>query len=239
MRRASCNRRASCVSRVGSRRRGFFASAAALLLASVAPADTNAQDECACLWEGSFADVQRATDLVVAGTVADIKGNALDLVIERSLRGDAYFDEIRIWLRTRDYCRPPIEDFPAGSRWVMALYRIDRVPEDGFDPGTPNQSYGRKGDYYLSSCGGYWLSYSGEAVTGNLVDAPRWARDPEMQPVLLPLLEAFVRGQADREALAEASREDPALNELMLDTRAFLRGDDALERDEPLKPDQR
>jgi hypothetical protein len=100
------------------------------------------------------------------------------------------------------------------------------VPEDGFDPGTPNQSYGRTGDYYLSSCGGYWLSYSGEAVTGNLIDAPRWARETDMQPVLIGLIEAFVAGRADREALRAATEEDPALDNLMLDTRAFLRGDD-------------
>lgn len=233
MRRAPCSRSAA------ARRFAGFAGTAALLLAPfLMPAEPAAQDECACLWQGSFADVQQATDLVVAGTVAVTKGNALDLSIERSLRGDPYFDEIRIWLRTRDYCRPSIDDFPAGSRWVMALYRIDEVPEGGFDPGTPNQSYGRKGDYYLSSCGGYWLNYSGEAVTGNLVDAPRWARDPDMQPVLMPLLEAFVRGRADREALAEATREDPALDALMLDTRAFLRGDDALEADDPPAKDK-
>jgi hypothetical protein len=102
------------------------------------------------------------------------------------------------------------------------------VPEDGFDPGTPNQSYGRKGDYYLSSCGGYWLSYSGEAVTGNLVDAPRWARDPEMQPVLMAAARSLRAGPGRSRGAAEASREDPALDELMLDTRAFLRGDDRL-----------
>lgn len=176
---------------------------------------------------------------MVAGTVARTRGNALDLTIERSLRGDSWFEEIRIWLRTRDYCRPPIDDFPEGSRWVMALYRINEVPEGGFNPGTPNFSFGRKGDYYLSSCGGYWLNYSGEAVTGNLVDAPRWAREPDMQPVLMPLLEAFVKGRADREALAEATREDPALNDLMLDTRAFLRGDDALDLDKPPRREPR
>ena len=104
--------------------------------------------------------------------------------------------------------------------------RLVEVPEDGFNPSTPNQSYGRQGDYYLSSCGGYWLSLSGEAVTGNLVDAPRWARDPDMQPVLLTLLAAYLRGEAGRDALSEATKEDPALNELMLDTRAFLRGDE-------------
>jgi hypothetical protein len=162
----------------------------------------------------------------VAGRVVEIKGNAVDLAVERKLRGNAYLDEIRIWMQRKDYCRPDAGEFPEGSRWVMALTRIEDVPEDGFDPATPNVSYGRPGDYYLSSCGGYWLKYQGEAVTGNLVDAPRWAREPDMQPVLLELLAAYLRGDADRAALKEATQKDPALDALMLDTRAFLRGDD-------------
>jgi hypothetical protein len=199
---------------------------------------TSARAECACLWQGAFADVQQETDVVVAGTVIRSKGNALDLEVEKSLRGDAYFDEIRIWMQTRDYCRPPVDEFPVGSRWVMALNRIREVPPDGFDPGTPNQSYGRVDDYYLSNCGGYWLSYVGEAVTGNLIDAPRWAREPEMQPVLISLIEAYLSGRADREALREATREDPALDELLLDTRAFLRGDPELEAPEKQEKQQ-
>ena len=198
----------------------------ALLLVSAA-----ARSECACLWQGSFADVQGDTDLVVAGEVQAVKGNALDLRVVDELRGLAYLDTIRIWLHTRDYCRPSIDGFPVGSRWVMALDKIRTVPADGFDPGTPNQSYGRPGDYILSNCGAYWLNYSGEAVTGNLIDAPRWAREVAMRPVLLALLKAYVRGDADREALKQASAKDPALDELLLDTKAFLRGDDAL--DEP------
>jgi hypothetical protein len=182
--------------------------------------------ECGCLWEGSFAEVQARADLIVAGTVVEIKGNAVDLQVEESLRGKTYLDQIRIWMATRDYCRPEAEAFPPGSRWIMALNRISEVPDDGFDPGTPNQSFGRVDDYYLSNCGGYWLNYSGEAVTGNLVNAPRWARDPDMTPVLLDLLRAYVRGEASREALQKASEEDPELTDLMLDTKAFLRGQD-------------
>jgi hypothetical protein len=87
-------------------------------------------------------------------------------------------------------------------------------------------SYGRPGDYSLSSCGGYWLSRSGDWVSGNLVQAPRWVRDPKMTPVLIDLLVAFIDGRVDAEALAKASREDPAARELMLDTKAFLRESD-------------
>ena len=224
MRRASCSR--ECPKRARIRR--AIAAALSASLAAAVPGSAFAQDECSCLWEGSFADVQSKADVVIAGSVTTRKGNAVDMTIENRLRGDTFFDEIRVWMHTRDYCRPDAEEFPPGSRWVMALTRIDEVPEDGFDPSTPNQSFGRPGDYYLSSCGGYWLSVSGEAVTGNLIDAPRWARDPDMQPVLLTLLAAYLRGEADRDALSEAIREDPALDELMLDTRAFLRGDEEI-----------
>ena len=69
-------------------------------------------------------------------------------------------------------------------------------------------------------------SLNGDWVTGNLVDAPRWVREPKMTPVLLDLLADYVAGTVDAEALLEASRDDPAARELMLDTRAFLREDE-------------
>lgn len=203
--------------------------AGALALALL-PASGSLRAECGCLWEGSFSDVQASADLVVAAEVLRIKGNAVDIAIEEQLRGEAYLDDIRVWMETRDYCRPPAEEFPVGSRWILALKRITDVPDDGFDPSTPNQSFGRRDDYYLSSCGGYWLTYNGEVVTGNLVNAPRWARDPDMTPVFMDVLRAFLRGETDSEALLEASREDPAMMELFLDTKAFLRGDEDIGR---------
>ena len=179
--------------------------------------------ECDCLWQGSFVEVQSRADLVVSGTVAAGKGNSIDLAIDRLLRGNTDAADIRVWLKTGDYCRPEPELFPVGSEWVMALQRIDEEVPGGFNPHTPNVSYGRKGDYQLSSCGGYWLHRSGDWVTGNLVDAPRWVREPKMTPVLLDLVAAFIDGEVSARTLAEASREDPATRQLMLDTKAFLR----------------
>lgn len=197
-------------------------AALTLLLSALAP---TAQAECECLWEGSFADVEASTDLVLAATVQRIKGNSMDLLIEETLRGKVYLDTVRVWLKTADYCRPEVDEFPVNSRWVFALNKIREVPDDGFDPLTPNISYGRPDDYYLSECGGYWLTYEGEAVTGNLVDAPRWARDPDMTPVLMSVIRSYVNGDTSKEALKAATEEDPALDNLMLDTKAFLRGD--------------
>jgi hypothetical protein len=192
---------------------------AALLLAGSAAG----RAECECLWQGSFAEVQRNATVVVSGEVIAARGNSIDLAIDRTLRGDPERPDIRIWLKTGDYCRPEPELFPVGSEWVMALQRIDEDVPGGFNPHTPNVSHGRVGDYILSSCGGYWLRRSGNWVTGNLVDAPRWVREPQMTPVLLDLVADYVAGRVDAQALAEASRRDPAARDLLLDTREFLR----------------
>lgn len=181
--------------------------------------------ECECLWEGSFSDVQADTDLVISGTVIATAGNSIDLEVERLLRGNHAGDSMRIWLKTDDYCRPEVDLFPVGTQWVMALYAIrERVP-GGFNPATPSVSYGRAGDFTLSSCGGYWLSRQGDLVSGNLVDGPRWVREPKMTPVLLDIVADYVRGNLDLDTLLRASQEDPKLRELMLDTRTFIRNE--------------
>jgi len=183
----------------------------------------NVHAECECLWEGSFTDVQANTSLVISGTVLSGKGNSIDLQVDRILRGEEKLPSIRVWLKTGDYCRPEPSVFPNDSQWVMALNRIEQEVPGGFNPNTPNISYGRVEDYTLSSCGGYWLSNNEGWVTGNLVKAPRWVREPKMTPVLLDLLAAFVAGDVGVDALIEASKVDPALRELMQDTKAFLR----------------
>lgn len=195
-----------------------------LLLLLLSPPGTLA--ECECLWQGSFSEVQADTDLVVSGTVIQARGNSIDLSIDRLLRGQEHLPDIRVWLKTGDYCRPEPALFPIASQWVMALHRIEQEVPGGFNPHTPNISYGRREDYYLSSCGGYWLEQSENWVTGNLINAPRWDRAPKMTPVLLDLLAEYINGDIEADALLEASREDPALRELMLDTRAFMRGDE-------------
>ena len=167
-----------------------------------------ANAECECLWQGSFSEVQAEASLVAGGTVVEGKGNSIDLSVEHLLRGDEPRETIRIWLRTGDYCRPEASEFPIGSQWLMALHKIAKDVPGGFNPHTPNVSYGRVGDYSLSSCGGYWLSLAEDRVTGNLVNAPRWVRDPKMTPVLLDLVADYINGKVDAEALLQASRED-------------------------------
>ena len=201
---------------------GSHAYMSALLLAFFAlPMPVFA--ECGCLWKGAFVDVQAHMPLIVSGRVVAERGNYIDIQTQRVLRGESYVNPIRIWLDRGDLCRAEVGSFPVGTDWVMALERIESVPEGGFDPNTPNLSYGRVGDYSLSRCGGYWLKQGENLVSGNLVGGPRWDRDPKMSPILLDLVEAYVRGHIDVATLEEASKVDPELQELILNTRLFLR----------------
>ena len=194
-----------------------------------------APESCQCLWQGSFTDVAPTSDLVVVGEVAAIRGNAVDLNIEQISLGPDWLTTIRVWTRTGNYCRPPPEQFPPESRWMLALEKITALPEGGFDPSTPNQSFGRVGDYALSACGGYFLDVYGNTATGNLLpDMPRWAYDPKMNPVLIDLINSYLDGTLPIESLQEASQEDPAARELLLDTKSFLRGQDPYPEDEAL-----
>lgn len=193
-----------------------------------------AQAECRCIWEGPFTRVQGQTSTVAAVEVISSSGNSVDLAVEQVLRGDEFRNPVRLWLDTGSLCRPAVDTFAVGSRWVMALNRIEELPQSGFNPHTPNISFGRIDDYSLSRCGGYWLSLTEDRVSGNLTAGPRWDMDPRMSPILLALVADYVSGELSLEALKEAGKLDPALQQLRIDTRAFLR---AQNRSNPVTAD--
>ena len=182
-----------------------------------------AKADCECLWRGSFTKVQADTDLVVSARVVGITGNSIDMTVAQTLRGTLYNQDIRVWLDIGDLCRAEAGTFPLASQWVMALDKINEVAAGGFNPNTPNISYGRVGDYSLSRCGGYWLSQNENLVSGNLSGGPRWVMEPKMSPVLLELVAGYVAGTVDEATLQEAGRVNPELQKLILETRLHLR----------------
>src|SRR6056300_775468 len=101
---------------------------------------------CECLWQGSFADITEQVDYIGHGRVVQIKGNSMDIEVIDELKGTSYRDHVRIWLKTGDLCRADIQQFEVGQEWILAMNKIEAVPEGGFNPMTPNISYGRKGD---------------------------------------------------------------------------------------------
>lgn len=211
---------------------------------------------CGCLWQGSFIDIIDRADLVVSGQVTVSRGNSFDIEVDEVLRGSEFRAQIRIWgyldmdpvevgrsagpgprsteskqgalsfEQLEPRCRTDVAEFTPGSRWVLALQRIDSVPPHGFDPDTPNLSYGRPRDYALSQCGVYWLARDGSVVSGNILQAQRWEYRGTPNPVLLySLLTAYLRGETDRDTLKQALREPDRqkTRQLMDQTREFLR----------------
>ncbi len=178
---------------------------------------------CSCLWQGPFSTVYKNADLVVSGKISVSKGNSVDLEVEQILSGKEYLPDIRIWMQTANLCRPSVENFLSGSRWVMALDRIEKDSPGSFNPNTPNISHGRIGDYSLSKCGGYWLQLNENRVSGNLTGGTRWEMNPKMTPVLLDLLAEYIAGNLSLEKLTEAARKSNVPRELMQDTKSFLR----------------
>lgn len=189
-------------------------------------------EACSCLWQGSFSRITDHADLIVSGVVISNKGNSLDFsisqtLIDRKTNGEEFQPEIRIWGANGKECRPPITHFPIDSTWVMALKKITTDIPGGFNPNTPNISYGRINDYYLSSCGAYWLHVhedsSSSYVTGNLTNKNRWQwQDEAMNPVLIDLIEAYIHGTIPENVLVKAAKPTSHVKELMQKTKQFL-----------------
>ena len=178
---------------------------------------------CDCLWQGPFKAVYDNADLLAHVRVEATKGNSADLRLLETLSGKEYRENIRLWADTGELCRPEIDQFSEGSEWVIAEQRIDTPPEDGFNPFKPNISFGRRGDYFLSNCGVYWLPVKGGRVSGNILTATRWQYlDPKKTPVIMPLFYQWLNGEVSDATLNEAVRPQPASRQLLNDTKIFL-----------------
>ena len=178
---------------------------------------------CRCIWEGNFTNLDLGSHTIVVGQVVSHSGNSLDLSVMEVLRGPLYQDQVRVWGAIGNLCRADVKEFEQGSQWLMVLDKIEEIPEWGFNPSTPNFSYGRVGDYELSRCGVYWLKHHNGYLSGNVDDSRRWFYlDRKKSPVSLELVKAFIDGRADKELLAKAAAEREAKQELQTDTRVFL-----------------
>jgi hypothetical protein len=170
---------------------------------------------CDCLWQGSFNHAAPRADLITSGTIIASKGNAIDLRVDTIIAGKEFREVIRVWGDNGKLCRPSIENFSVDSQWLLAVSRITETPADGFDPNTPNISFGREQDYFLSNCGAYWLSLNNGYVSGNLINGQRWQwQDKKMNPVLLELVDAYLRGVLPDQALIEAAKPQTASKKL-------------------------
>ena len=178
---------------------------------------------CECLWEGPFKSVYSEADLVVYGEVSARQGNGFDLVVDTIFQGSEYREQIRVWGKKDDLCRPEVDEFTPGSQWVMALKRIDNPPADAFNPFKANISFGRQDDFSLSSCGVYWLPVKQQRVSGNILDGSRWQYlDTKKTPVIMPVFEAWIKNILPDDAIAEAVKPQTRARQLLNETKIHL-----------------
>ncbi len=183
---------------------------------------------CECLWQGSFSKSFNKADFIVSGTVVASKGNSIDFSIDQTfldkqIGGKEFLSTVRVWTDDGKQCRPEVNLFPVNSQWVFALNKITEEVDGGFNPNTPNISYGRKNDYYLSKCGANWLQVQEGYATGNLINGRRWEwENEEMNPVLVPLIDAYVKGIIPQQALVEAAKPLSETKKMMEQTKQFI-----------------
>jgi len=162
---------------------------------------------CECQWQGPFSWLVDDADIVALVSMGGGKGNSRDAQIDDLLKGKEFEPHIRIWGDYKNECRAQLHQFGVGTRLLVALHRIDEVPVGGFNPSTPNMSYGRVGDYALSRCGAYWLSEKNGQLTGNITSVFEWDYDPDMDPVPYYVMADFVAGKASYKDIIEHSAE--------------------------------
>ncbi len=190
---------------------------------------------CECLWQGSFSQITDDADFIISGEVIASKGNSADIRIDHrhldlAINYSEFKTDIRIWGDDGKQCRPDIHDFPIGSQWVLALKKITSIKPGNFNPNTPNISYGRLNDYYLSKCGAYWLKLEEGYISGNLVQGHRWQwQNKKMNPVRLELVDAYIKGIIPEPALIEAAKPLTETKKLMNETRLFIQGQKSLD----------
>jgi len=139
---------------------------------------------CTCLWGGPFAKVALGQELVLYGEVLDYYRHGMEVKVIEILKGKEERSTIRIWGDNGALCRPYVNSFPIGTRWIFA---ISALPEAMMDDQSPS-FWGRffpkssKRDYVISVCGDFWVAVRGERAVGRIT-TPQWSQPPEWVPL--------------------------------------------------------
>jgi len=116
---------------------------------------------CSCLSTPPFSEVAIKGDLVIVGVVLSYHENAMQVQVDRVLKGIEERKTITVWGDDGTQCRPYVSNFPLTTKWVFTLFR------SGEKITPPPPAAGRP-YYELSSCGRYWLEVRGNEATGKI-----------------------------------------------------------------------
>lgn len=105
---------------------------------------------CTCNWAGPFTKVALRTDLVVLAEVRSHERHRMDVALVDVLKGAERRRVVTVLGGDEASCRPRVSGFPPGTRWILALARMNAR------------------DYALSECGEFWLEVRGDRAVGRI-----------------------------------------------------------------------
>jgi len=133
---------------------------------------------CTCLWGGPFAKISLGQELVVYGEMLGYYRHSMEVKVLEVLKGkEEEGSTIRIWGDNGALCRPYVNGFPIGTRWIFA---VSTLPETMMNDQSPSSlgrlfsNWGRlfsnpsRPDYVLSVCGDFSVAVRGERAVGRI-----------------------------------------------------------------------
>jgi len=111
---------------------------------------------CSCVWKGPFLTAAQDAPLVVIGKILRHhvgKSPTMDVLVLETLKGGILDSGMNIQMGDGMYCRPTVDVFPVGTRWVLAINGAGAKPGNG---------------WAISHCGEYWLKVEGDYVVGSI-----------------------------------------------------------------------
>jgi hypothetical protein len=113
-------------------------------------------ESCSCVWKGPFLTAAQDAPLVVIGKIIRHhpgKSPAMDVQVLETLKGGILDSGMVLQMGDGMYCRPTIDVFPPGTKWILAINGQGAKPGKGLA---------------ISHCGEYWLSVENDYVVGSI-----------------------------------------------------------------------
>jgi hypothetical protein len=111
---------------------------------------------CSCVWKGPFLTASQDAPLVVIGKIIRHhpgKSPTMDVLVLETLKGGILDSGMVVQMGDGMYCRPTIDVFPPGTKWILAINGQGAKPGNGLA---------------ISHCGEYWLRVEEDYVVGSI-----------------------------------------------------------------------
>lgn len=111
---------------------------------------------CSCVWNGPFLTASKDAPLVVIGKIIRHhpgKSPTMDVLVLETLKGGILDSGMVIQMGDGMYCRPTLDVFPPGTKWILAINGQGAKPGAGLA---------------ISHCGEYWLRVEEDYVVGSI-----------------------------------------------------------------------